>query len=111
MVSALAGRLLRFLVQGSNRPQEPIVLVLGRTLPVRRGPLVLCADSCLDLAGGPLWWQIHCGQHRRSVRFTQHKSKSEIPAFYTVADLEDRRMIPGRRPLESTTPGDKLCCA
>ena len=36
MVSALAGRLLRFLVQGSNLPQELIVLVLGRILPVTR---------------------------------------------------------------------------
>jgi hypothetical protein len=36
MVSALAGGLLRFFVQGSNLPQELIVLVLGRTLPVRR---------------------------------------------------------------------------
>jgi hypothetical protein len=35
MVSALAGGLLRFFVQGLNLPQELIVLVLGRTLSVR----------------------------------------------------------------------------
>jgi hypothetical protein len=36
MVSALAGGLLRFFVQGEDPPQELIVLVLGRTLPVTR---------------------------------------------------------------------------
>lgn len=35
MVSALAGGLLRFFVQGSNLPQELIVLVLGQQHPGR----------------------------------------------------------------------------
>jgi hypothetical protein len=72
---------------------------------------VLCADSAAISLGPALVANLLCPTQERRRIHTNTSPNRKFLLFTLLPTWKTGRMIPGRRPLESTTPGDKPCCA
>ena len=92
--------------RGRKDQAQAVTSGLWTLSPVRR----LCRDLAGARSGGKF-----IVSNTGEAYDSQYKFKLEIPAFYTLADLEarkdDSRGLASRKYDKSTTPGDKPCCA
>jgi hypothetical protein len=71
--------------------------------PVRR--------LCLDLAGARSGGKFIVSNTGEAYDSHNTSPNRKFLLFRLLPTWKTGRMIPGRRPLQSTTPGDKPCCA